>query len=216
MIRGRDHAAAHGSEPVIDWVVPPGKTDWLFGTGATRTERWLVWFSVAASTTALAATAWASSPGWRWWHALVLALLLVDLVGGVVANSLGSAKRLYSPLQQHLAADLRLRHGWFTVAHVHPFLIAVLFPGGSWEWAAYWYVSCLVGVALVRAVAVPLQRPVAAGAAAAVLVLGSEVPAPDLLGWVGPVLLLKLVIAHSVTEAPFRPGSGRLAPDVTS
>lgn len=176
----------------------------LYGPGASRGEVLLVWTSVGVGAAVLLGTAPSS---WPWWRDLVAVVLAVDLMGGVTANSLGSAKAHYAG-DPAVPAGCRLRSQvGFALAHVHPFVLVALFPGASIDWAAAWYVAVLAGVLGVRLAPLHLQRPLgtAAGAAAVLVVSGVEQPAG--LAWVGPVLVLKLVLAHAVTETPFRPST---------
>lgn len=194
----------------VEWEIPAGQPDWLFGTGATRSERSLVWLTVLAGLAAVVAVARVTGSDWAWWQWALVVVLVLDVVGGVAANSLGSAKRLYA--QEPASADplrrrFALNHVLFAAAHVHLFVVVAAFDLGRWTWAAYWYAVCVVGVAMVRACPVYLQRPVSAGALTAALVVGSVIEGPVGLTWLGPVLMVKLAVAHSVTEAPFRPAS---------
>jgi hypothetical protein len=189
----------------VDWVVPPGPRDWLLGTGATRGERVVVWATTALCVAALVVTVPAS---WSWLAWLVVLLVTLDVTGGVAANALGSAKRLYhAPLDPPVTRLDRVLHDHlaFTAMHVHPFVLAVAVPDASWVWALWWYLVPLGGVVLVRSVPVYLQRPVALGVAAVALVAAPLVDAPEGLAWFGPVMVLKLVVAHAVREEPYRP-----------
>jgi hypothetical protein len=196
------------TEANVDWRLPAGKPDWLFGTGATRTERWVVWLGTAAAVAVLAATAAAQDAAWSWWQwALVLALTM-DVAGGVPANSLATAKRLYhspAPACQPLRRRLLRHHTSFSALHLHPFLVALVLPDASLRWAATWYLIALAGtVAVVRA-PLYLHRPIAAAWTTAAVIAAPLVAAPVGLGWLGPVLVLKLVAAHAVREEPYRP-----------
>lgn len=196
---------AHGAPGfVVDWRVPAGRADWLVGAGATRGERVTVGLATAAGLVGVVGSAGA----WTWWQWALVLVLAVDVLGGVTANALGSAKRQYhGPSGAPGSRGGRLLRSTpvFTAAHVHPFLVALLLPGAGWGWAAFWYAGCLGSVLLVRAVPLHLQRPAAFGALATLLVAAPAVAAPDGLAWFGPVLALKLVAAHAVREEPYRP-----------
>lgn len=203
-----DHRSLREQRDRIDWDVPPGRTDWLFGTGVTRTEKNLVWVTVIAGGFAVAGVVTDIGAGWAWWQWLVTLVVVFDVVGGVPANSLGTAKRLYarSPepgggLTQRIALD----HVLFTAAHVHLFVITPLFGAEHWAWAAYWYCVALGSVILVRGLPVYLQRPAALALTTVSLIVGETLPGPAGIAWLGPVLVLKLLNAHAVTESPFRP-----------
>jgi hypothetical protein len=144
-------------EPVaapIDWRLPNSRhDDWLFGTGAMPIEQGLVW---AAAVLGLGLIGWQgvfTPPGWAWWHHLLSAVILLDVAGGAVANTLGTAKRLYfGPLRQPASARTRLLHNTvgFTALHLHPIVIAALYPGGQFWWGVLWYLVALGGVGAVR------------------------------------------------------------------
>lgn len=196
------------SSPPIDWSLPPGRTDWSVGTGATAVERTLALACAAAGAVAVAVTV-PDGVDWRWWQWVVVLVLAVDVVGGVAANGLSTAKRLYhSPPADGAGAVVRLVHHpvGFSALHVHPFVVAAVLPGGGWGWALAWYLACVGATALVVAVPPYLQRPAALAVVALLLVLAPLGPPPDGLQWFGPVLALKLVLAHAVREEPYRPG----------
>lgn len=190
---------------VIDWTRPAGKPDWLMGTGTTSRERLLVW---AITGVGLVAGIWLGSDQWHWWQWAVVVFLVVDVVGGVTANALSTAKRQYhGPSPAHLTGAGRVLRSsrLFTLAHLHPFLVAIALPDATWTWALYWYLGCLAAVLLVHAVPLYLQRPTAFAALTALLMVAPAVAAPEGLMWFGPVLAVKLVAAHAVREEPYRP-----------
>ncbi len=192
----------------IDWELPDGEPDWLLGTGAVSTERRLVEAASAVATGAAVAVAAAQGVGWSWWQWSLVLALTVDVAGGVVANSLGPAKRFYhSPTAPDLALPLRVvrSHVGFSAVHLHPFVVAALLPGATWGWAAAWYVLCLAGTVAVVRVPLYLRRPLAAAVVTVAVVAAPLVDAPPGLAWFGPVLVLKLVAAHGVREEPYRP-----------
>jgi len=200
----RTHAKAAGRE----------RPDWLYGTGATRREKGAVWLTVVVAIPVIVAGHQRAGAEWHWWHWLLVVGLAADLVGGVVANSLAPAKRLYhQPLADgHSRAEWILRNRLaFTALHVHPFLVAALFPGAGWAWAAGWYAAVLLGVGLVLAMPLQLKRPAGMGTAALAALAAGAADGPAGMDWLGPVLVLKLVVAHAVPEgAPAdQPKSGR-------
>lgn len=189
---------------VVDWRPPPGPPGWLVGAGTTRGERVLVGVATVLGT-ALAAAG--GSDAWRWWQWALVLVVAVDVVGGVAANALATAKRQYhGPTSASGAAARVLRHPVaFTAAHVHPFVLALVLPGGAWPWAAFWYACCVTGVAAVHAAPLHLARPVAFAVLGTLLVAAPLVDAPAGLAWFGPLLACKLVAAHAVREEPYRP-----------
>ena len=202
----------------IDWEVPGGRPDWLFGTGAAPGERRLVGTATAVVTGVVVAVAAVQDAAWSWWQWALVLVLTVDVAGGAVANALGSAKRLYhSPVPPGLSAAHRLlrSHVAFAALHVHPVVLAVLLPDAGPGWAAAWYLLALGGTAAVVAAPLYLRRPLAAAVVTAAVTAAPLVAAPAGLGWFGPVLVIKLVAAHAVREEPYRPAGSCPPADVS-
>ncbi|MGY1603116.1 hypothetical protein [Geodermatophilus sp. SYSU D00815] len=199
----------------VDWELPGGRTDWLLGTGAVPAERSLVWTTTAVAAGAVVAVAAAEPVTWSWWQWALVLVLTVDVAGGVPANALGSAKRLYhSPTPPGLSLPHRVLRSsvGFAALHAHPFVVAALFPDATWVWAGVWYLLSLGGTVAVVAVPLYLRRPLAAAAVTVALIAAPLVQAPAGLAWLGPVLVLKLVAAHAVREEPYRPVPAQEAP----
>jgi hypothetical protein len=146
-----------------------------------------------------AVVAVAQGAPWTWWQWSLMAVLAVDVVGGVAANGLASTTAFYHRRDGDLTGfGALLRHeAGFAAAHVHPFVVVALFPGGTWRWAAVTYVLCVVGSAVVRGSPLTLRRPVALAAGGLAIVSTGELTAPVALAWFAPVLVLKLVVAHA-------------------
>lgn len=197
---------------------PPPRVDWLHGLGASRLDRRLTLGMALAAVAIVGAALVLDAPAldgagaWTWWRVAVVAVLLVDLVGGVVANASVPAKRLYhGPVPSSAGRLGRLLHDHmgFTALHIHPLVVAALLPDGSWWWGALWYGWALGGVAVVRAVPRRLERPVALGVATLGIVASAAIPAPVGLAWFPAVFLLKLVVAHAVDEPPIAASAER-------
>lgn len=184
------------------------RPDWLFGTGATPAEKMLAHSIAVLGALALAVAG--RHLHWSWWQWLLGLLLVWDLVGGVVANGLDTAKRFYhSPLPPTTKRPARVLHHpvGFTGAHIQPILAGLCFPGGTWWWGALWYAWALVGAIVVEAVAERLQRPIALAMVVAGVMTAPLLPGPYGLTWLPAVLLLKLVLAHGVPEGNRTPPS---------
>lgn len=181
------------------------RPDWLYGTGATRVEKGLVWLAVATALPVVAVTRQRTGVTWEWWHWTIAAVLVADVVGGVVANGLAPAKRLYHATVPPSAGlvERAVRHPVvFAALHVHPFAVAALFPGAGLRWALGWYAVTVAGAAVVRRLPPPLQQPGALGVATVAVLAASAVGGPAGMAWLGPVLVLKLVVAHGVGPGP--------------
>lgn len=195
------------SPVVIDWTVPDDRPDGLYGDGATRAERLLPQATGVVAVAAVASHAVVAGLGWSWWQHLLAAVLVFDLVGGVVAMSLNSAKRFHHaprlPVERRTAT--LTRNAWlFTALHVQPIAIGLLFPGSPWWWGPAWYGAALVGLLAVTRVPLHLARPVAMLLLAVTAVTTPLMDHPAGFAWVPVVLVAKLVLG-AVREEPYRP-----------
>lgn len=191
----------------INWQAD-GKPDYLLGTGATRSEKLLTYSVGVAACAAVLALGFSRQIGWTWWQILIALAVTADVAGGVVANSLNSAKRTYhAPLSANPGRQERLlkNHLLFVAVHVHPVVIGLLF-GGGWSYGIFWYSALLLAASLVLAAPLYLKRPLALGLCLAALFLGLYVsPIAAGFEWLGPALFLKLIYGHLVPEEPYRP-----------
>lgn len=192
----------------VDWRVPATGLDAIFGDGATRAERSLPTITGLAGIGLLAGYAAATGNlDWSWWRYLLAAILIFDLVGGVVTNALNSAKRFQHAERiavPRRSASLVRNHVLFTAVHVQPILIAVLFPGPGLWWGMAWYAVTLTTVVTVLKVPLYLRRPAAMLAVALVPMVASVTPHPDGFAWLPTILIVKLVLG-AVREEPYRP-----------
>ena len=195
-------------EAVVDWNVPAARPDPVHGTGARREERLLAQLvAVGATVFVLLAASLDASVQWSWWRYAVAAVLAFDVCGGVVANGLNSAKRDHfatsSALEDLWLGRLVRRPRLFAALHLHPVVVAALFPGASWWWGVGWYAVTLTSVVLVSRVPLYLARPVALGACVLIALASAWVTGPDGFAWLPVVMVLTL--AHAVREEPYRP-----------
>lgn len=184
----------------------PRRDNWLLGNDSTPGEKSLV----AAVCLAAIAAFLVTDDAWQTWHWAVLALVLfltVDIVGGVAANGLDSATRLYGATSSRGRLDAALKNPLiFSAFHVHPFVVAWAVPGGTFWWAAFWYTSCLLGTFAVQR-AGSLTFPLAASWTAVSIMIATALSGPEATAWFGPALCLKLVLCHATT-----PHRARTAP----
>ncbi len=90
--------------------------------------------------------------------------------------------------------------------HVHPFVLALLFPGFGWGTAAVVYVYLLIAAAIVLVVPLYLKRPVAFVLYSVALLGGLyALGVPSGLEWFVPLFFLKLLVAHLLPERANRP-----------
>lgn len=191
----------------IDWHYS-GKPDGFFGTGATALEQILVYAFGLLGTALLGWHWWRSGFSWSWWQSALAALLALDVLGGVVANSLNSCKRYYhAPLHPEETGlnALTKDHLAFTAFHVHPILIGWVFGDGNWMYGLFWYALMLASAAVLLRLPLYLHRPAALGVIL-LAVLANFYFIQPVAGfeWFIPALYLKIVYGHLVREEPYR------------
>lgn len=191
----------------IEWTYS-GKPDGFFGTGATQAEQNLVWLFGILSTALLGWFWWHNAMDWSWWQYAIALLLALDVLGGVVANSLNSCKRFYhSPIQLEETGFTALakNHFVFTLLHIHPILIRLVFGNLNLTYGIIWYAVMLIASAAVQRLPLYLQRPTAMGIIMlAILVNYYVIPPVAGFEWFIPALFLKIVYGHIVQEEPYR------------
>jgi len=193
--------------PDIEWTPPAprqgslGAWDRFVGPGATSAEEWVqlvLGLGIAA--------ACVGSFGWSGGFAggpvaIVVAIVLAaDLGGGLVTNATAAAKRWY-----HRPGHGRAAHLKFVAVHgIHIAAVAAVFPTDAVAYflAAYGYL--MLAAVLIVLAPLYLQRPIAMGVTGLGIVL-AQLPLLTVpgLGWFLPLLLLKLLVAHLLKEAPF-------------
>jgi hypothetical protein len=192
--------------PYIDWQHPPPENalDRFIGPGATRAE--VVLQLLPTVLIALAFTVYAAQAGWGWslWQHLLAAVLVLDMVGGVVTNATSAAKRWYHRPGQGFAAHM----GFVALHVVQPALVVVFFDPGNWAFVAAGFGFVFVAALLVLRAPLYLQRPLAG----LLLVLGIflamyGVQAPPGFEWFLPVYYAKLLCSHLLREEPYRPSA---------
>lgn len=173
-----------------------GHWDRLVGPGATRSENLinLLWsFGFAAYVLVAAVT---GDRGWNILQLVVVTLVALDLAGGVSVNASASAKRWW-----HRPGQGFRQHLGFVVAHLHPFVLAALFPAFGWQPAAEMYAYLLAASVIILATPRDVRTPVAFICLAVALVLLTEHwPLLPGLGWFAPFYFLKL-LAHLIGPA---------------
>lgn len=167
----------------------------LVAPNATRWELALGYG--AALIGAAAATMGGLVSGYGAVHVVVLAALGFDLAGGVVVNATPAAGRRF-----HHGPGWRRRAVLFVAAHVHPFIVAAFFPSQTWWSSAALYAGLVLSVLLIATAPLPLRRPTAFACAAAMITWAVVTgPVDDALSWIAPLLVIKLLLAHLLTDS---------------
>jgi len=189
----------HRSHPRPGWL---GWLDRFAGPEATPAELWIQFLPALGALVVAPAYALTLPIQWTGVQLGLIALLGLDLVGGVLTNATLSAKRWY-----HRPGQGWPQHLSFVALHVvHVFLVAWLFRGGDWLFfgagAGYLLGAATVIVFSPR----QLQRPVALGLFGIAL-LGDcygFTPTPG-LEWFVPFFFLKVLVSHLLPEEPYSP-----------
>ena len=136
---------------------------------------------------------------------LVLAFLIaLDLGAGAIANALPSCRRFYhNPASSDDVFIVKILKNKliFAALHIYPILVTLVFDPGNWAYAVGGYLLLIVSTLLVLRAPQPLQRSISFYAVLlAVLFSPWIVPAPRGFEWLMPVLVLKIVAGHSVSD----------------
>ena len=179
-----------------------GAWDSFIGPGATAAENMLILtVSIAGAILLLIYNA-NRQLNWTPLQVALVALLALDLLGGVVANATTATKRWY-----HRPGQTNRNHLGFVAVHfIHPLLVALLFRATDWGYFAVTYAFLMAAAVVIMRVPLYLQRPVAFSMYLGGVALGLYVFTPSLgLEWFLPVFYLKLLVGHLVIETPFAP-----------
>ena len=163
----------------------------LIAPGVAAGER-LLGYGAGASG-AVFATVLATHAALPTWGVVILAAVAFDVFGGVVVNAtLSGSRRFHQPDTPRWSAL------GFVAFHVHPFVLALLLPEQMhWGVAAVTYSGIVLATVLVIVVPRSLRQPVAfASAAALIAVTTSVLPVANVIGWVLPLLIVKLLLSH--------------------
>lgn len=202
--------------PVIEWLPPAprqgplGAWDRFVGPGATSAEEWVqLIFGLGIAVACLASFGWSGGFAAGPVAIGVAIVLAADLGGGLVTNATSAAKRWY-----HRPGHGRAAHLKFVAVHgVHIVAVAAAFAADGVLYFCMVYGYLMLSAGLIVVAPLYLQRPVAMGAAGLGIAL-AQLPllAVPALGWFLPLLLLKLLVAHLLKEAPYAPKQGETAP----
>lgn len=92
-------------------------------------------------------------------------------------------------------------HLLFSAAHLHPFLVALVFPEFGWRPAAELYAFTVAATGLTLLVPYRLRRPAAHAVFAIALMLCIlRWPLLPSLAWLGPMYAFKLLLAHLLDD----------------
>ena len=194
--------------PNIVWTYE-GKTNLAVGTQATTIEKILGWTAGFIGVVIITFFYKQNNFDWEIWQYIVVAIVAYDVVGGAVANSLNSCKRFYhSSVQTFEPSYVKLakNHLFFSVIHVHPLIVSLIFTSTSCFYGLFWYLVLQISVLSVIQTPLYLQRPVSMLIIVTVLLIDEYlVNSPTGFEWLIPILFIKIVYGHTVREEPYRP-----------
>ncbi|MFB6836136.1 hypothetical protein [Streptomyces sp. NPDC056361] len=192
----------------IDWDIPEtppglaGRVQRFMGPGKSRSESAVETAGLVVCGVLLAAGVWSSDVwhGWAGAQFAVLALVGLDLIGGVLTNATNAAKRWY----HRPAPEARRARLLFVSAHLlHLVAMGLVVLSGDWRWTLGNGALLLAGAAVVEFMPLHLKRPVAMCVLmVAILVNLFWLEVPAALAWFAPLFFLKLLVCHLVPEAP--------------
>ncbi|MER6387066.1 hypothetical protein ABT236_01135 [Streptomyces sp. NPDC001523] len=186
-------------------ATPPGlvgRLERFTGPGKSRSESIVEAAGLVGCGLLLAAGLWTSGAAadWSTVRLLVVALVGLDLIGGVLTNATNAAKRWY----HRPDPGVRRARLLFVAAHLAHLAVMGLFVlSGDGAWTLANSALLLGGAATVEFTPLDLKRPAAMAVwMAAVLINLFWLPAPVELAWFAPLFFLKLLVCHLVPEAP--------------
>ncbi|KAA5832774.1 hypothetical protein F1721_17530 [Saccharopolyspora hirsuta] len=192
---------------VVEWRIPPtprgvaGALRRFLGPGRTRAENAVELAGQLLNMALLVlCIAWFEGWGGSVLQGVVLAVMVFDLVGGVLTNATNAAKRWY----HRPGPGMRGKRLLFIASHLL-YLVAVVFvlEAGGWPWLLVNAALLLTGAVLVEVAPVEVKRLAAVGLyLAAVLVNLTWLPLPAALAWFPVLFFLKLLVCFMVPEAP--------------
>ncbi len=189
----------------INWQCE-GEFNFTTGFGATKAESMIANYAAFIAPVFLYFFAWQALE-WSWLQVIVASVLTLDMIGGVLSNSLGSMKRF-------LHTDQSLELSWmgklvgskflFPAIHFQLFAVPLCFDI-TWSYAFFWYAAMMGSIVLLHFLPMYLHRPAALLVVMLSIILATLVPAPLGLEWLAPIFMIKLVLSHGVREEPYRP-----------
>jgi hypothetical protein len=136
--------------------------------------------------------------GWSALQTIVAVVFAFDIGGGVAVNSTKSGAAWW----HRPALSTRVQVAFYLI-HLHPFVIAWLWPSYSFIAAGGVYAFMLISTLLVSLTPQHLQRPLGLTLASGGIVLGLTVlTMPPGLSWLPALYFLKLIAGHAVHPQP--------------
>lgn len=192
------------ADATISWAYPEPTSafDRFVGPGATTAEIVLQFLPTALMTGIWITIAIVSDWGWSAVQLAVAAIVMLDLVGGVVTNATSTAKRWYHRAGHGLPAHI----GFVAIHFVQPLAVMLLFDRWNWLFVGGAYGYLMLASLAVLLAPLYLRRPLASLLVVIGFFLAFYVlPVPPRFEWFLPVFFVKLLMSHLLREEPYRP-----------
>lgn len=191
----------------IDWTCNKDEFSFTTGCGATKAESMLANYASFLAPVFLYVLSWRNLD-WSILQLVIVSFLLIDMIGGVLTNSLNSMKRvLYSEEKASFSKIAQFVNSkyLFPAIHFHLFIIPIYF-NVTFVYAAFWYLFMLSSVVVVHNIPLYMQRPIAMLIIMLSIIVNSSLfVLPAGIEWLAPIFMMKLVLSHGVREEPYRP-----------
>lgn len=169
--------------------------DFLVGPGASRKED-LVTYAVAAVGSVAVGIMFAGADEFRWWKLIILCIVAFDFFGGATANATNAARKWW-----HRPGVKPSNALVFVAFHVHPVLVGLLFEGFPVALGIVAYVITFVAALISLLVPPEVMRPTAYGLCCLCVLVTSVLPGvAGYLGWLLPVMYMKLLLSHLLPD----------------
>ena len=190
----------------IDWSCD-GKFNFTAGFSPTKAESAIANYAALLAPVVLYFAMW-HELNWSILQYVVASVLALDMVGGVLTNSLGSMKRfLHSSqtLELNWLGKLVGNKFLFPAIHLQVFAVPLCFDV-SWGYAFFWYGLMMASITFIHWLPQYIHRPVALLVVMLSIMLSQIVfVGPAGLEWLAAIYIIKLVLSHGVREEPYRP-----------
>lgn len=192
----------------ISWDLPElrpgiwGAVDKFIGPGATKAEKNIQLYLPFLFAAGVVGVGLYREFDWSGWQYVIIALLAVDMLGGVITNATSAAKRWFfregEGFKQHMT---------FVALHLLQITVfSAAFKDFDVLWVAGVYAFLLVASVVILKTSLYMQRPVAGTLYVVALLLSFYVfDATEHLEWFLPVLFFKILVSHLLREEPYQP-----------
>lgn len=190
---------------IIDWGCS-GEFKFTVGIGATKAERAIANYAAIVAPVLLYLFSWHELK-WTVIQLIVASLLTLDMIGGVLTNSLSSMKRF-------LHINRKIKVNWlgrlvsnkflFPLIHFQLFIIPLVFDV-EWYYAYFWYGAMITSIFIIHYIPLYIQRPIALLIIMLSIIAATMTASPLGLEWLAPIFMIKLVLSHGVREEPYCP-----------